>query len=140
MNLKTLSSRREFLKVVSKLGLVGALYSLFKAFLPVTLRSQVKKVKVGKVNEFKPDAGKIIKIDNKPVLLIRLENGEFRAFSGFCTHKNCIVQYRSDMKAIWCACHKGKFDLEGKNIEGPPPRPLDRFKVVIEKDEVYIAM
>ncbi|MCX7761864.1 MAG: Rieske (2Fe-2S) protein [Candidatus Kryptonium sp.] len=133
-------SRRKFLEGIVKLGIIGAFYSFFKIFVPGTLKSQEKPIKIGKVDEFKPDTGKIIRIDKKPVLLLRLENGEFRAFSGFCTHNNCIVQYRSDMKAIWCACHKGKFDLEGKNIEGPPPRPLDRFRVIIEKGEVYIAM
>jgi len=29
---------------------------------------------------------------------------------------------------IWCACHNGRFDLDGRVLSGPPPRPLAAFK------------
>jgi Rieske Fe-S protein len=30
---------------------------------------------------------------------------------------------------VWCACHNGKFALDGRVISGPPPRPLAAFTV-----------
>ena len=65
--------------------------------------------------------------------------GEFRAFSAVCTHLNCTVQYRNDLEHIWCACHNGHFDLFGKNIAGPPPRPLDTFDVVVRGEDVVVS-
>jgi Rieske Fe-S protein len=40
---------------------------------------------------------------------------------------------------IWCACHNGKYDLNGRNISGPPPRPLDPYIVKIKGEEVFIS-
>jgi Rieske Fe-S protein len=40
---------------------------------------------------------------------------------------------------IWCACHNGKYDLNGKNISGPPPRPLTEYNVIEKGKEVYIS-
>jgi Rieske Fe-S protein len=49
------------------------------------------------------------------------------------------VQYRPDFQHIWCACHNGHYDLQGKNIEGPPPRPLETFRVDVAGDDVYVT-
>jgi cytochrome b6-f complex iron-sulfur subunit len=60
-------------------------------------------------------------------------DGGIKAFSAICTHLSCTVQYRADLSIIWCACHNGQFDLEGRNISGPPPRPLTPFAVHVDK-------
>jgi len=39
------------------------------------------------------------------------------------------VQYRAETSQIWCACHNGLYDLSGSVVSGPPPRPLEAFKV-----------
>ena len=43
------------------------------------------------------------------------------------------------MNMLWCPCHDGRFDLTGKNVSGPPPRPLPEFTVVLKGDEVYVT-
>lgn len=98
----------------------------------------VKSVKAGKIVDFTNDTGTIIKFGTKPVLLIRDSKGEFKAFSATCTHLDCTVQYRSDFGMIWCACHNGRYDLNGRNVSGLPPRPLDAFEVVLQGDEVIV--
>lgn len=62
-----------------------------------------------------------------------------KAFSAVCTHLECTVQYRPDMERIWCACHNGIYDLNGRNVAGPPPRPLDVFKVAVQGDDVVVS-
>ncbi len=52
---------------------------------------------------------------------------------------NCIVQYKQDTKQIWCACHNGVYDLNGRNISGPPPKPLENYDVKVVKDEIIIT-
>ena len=46
----------------------------------------------------------------------------YRAFAGTCTHLACTVQYRESQNDIFCACHNGVYDIEGRNVSGPPPR------------------
>jgi Rieske Fe-S protein len=92
-----------------------------------------------KLADVKPNSGQIFKFGNRPAILIRTPAGELRAFSAVCTHLNCTVQYRSDLSHIWCACHNGHFDLNGQNIAGPPPRPLDQYVVNVRGEQIVIS-
>ena len=65
---------------------------------------------------------------------MKTPGGELHAFTAICTHLACTVQYREEKQDIWCACHNGIYDLNGKNVSGPPPRPLDPYKVQVAAD------
>ncbi|MFQ6115298.1 MAG: ubiquinol-cytochrome c reductase iron-sulfur subunit [bacterium] len=108
-------------------------------FPPKQAEAVTTNVIAGKVGELVPNSGKIFKFGNKPGILINTPEGELRAFTAICTHLQCIVQYRSDFKHIWCACHNGHFDLFGKNIAGPPPRPLEQYKVNIVGEDIIVS-
>jgi len=49
------------------------------------------------------------------------------------------VQYDSARRIIWCACHNGQYDLNGKVISGPPPAPLTEYTVHLRDDQVVIS-
>ncbi len=138
------TSRRSFLNYVlsiSGLGLaVSILYPLI-SFLkpPKQNEAEVSSVLACKLSEIEKEGFKIIRFGNKPVILIRTAEDKLVAFSAVCTHLDCTVQYRKDMGTIWCACHNGKYDLTGRNISGPPPRPLDPFVVNLKSEEIYIS-
>lgn len=89
--------------------------------------------------EVQPNTAQIFKFGNRPGLLLRTAGGELRAFSATCTHLGCIVQYRADLGQIWCACHNGHFDLNGTNIAGPPPKPLEAFAVNVRGDQIVVS-
>ena len=72
---------------------------------------------------------KIIRFGAEPVILLKVSDVEYRAFSATCTHLDCIVGYQKDRTRIFCNCHGGVYDLNGRNVSGPPPRPLMAFKV-----------
>jgi len=72
---------------------------------------------------------KIIRFGSEPVILLKLSDTDVRAFSATCTHLACIVEFRKQKHDIYCNCHGGEYDLRGRNIAGPPPRPLTPFKV-----------
>lgn len=72
---------------------------------------------------------KILRFGAEPVILVKAAEDDYRAFSATCTHLDCIVEYESDKKRIWCNCHGGEYDLTGRNVGGPPPRPLTPFVV-----------
>ena len=84
-------------------------------------------------------SGRIFKFGNQPGILVRTPDGELRAFSARCTHLDCTVQYRDDLSRIWCACHNGHFDLQGRNVAGPPPEPLDGFDVNVRAGEIHVS-
>jgi len=44
-----------------------------------------------------------------------------------CTHLACTVNWREEANAYLCPCHDAKFGREGEVLDGPPPRPLDRY-------------
>ncbi|MCB9898577.1 MAG: ubiquinol-cytochrome c reductase iron-sulfur subunit [Planctomycetes bacterium] len=83
--------------------------------------------------ELQPDSGRIFKFGNQPGIALKTPQGEIRAFDARCSHLSCIVQYASEQHRIMCACHMGWYDLTGRNVAGPPPRPLTAFTVNLRK-------
>lgn len=136
--------RRKFINTLLGFSITGWFASVFYPVIsylkpPKKSEELVGAVKAGKTSEFPVNTGKIVRYGRKPVIVIHLENGEFRAMEATCTHLGCIVQYRDDKKQIWCACHNGLYDLSGRNIAGPPPRPLQLMQVRIVEDELIIS-
>jgi menaquinol-cytochrome c reductase iron-sulfur subunit len=67
------------------------------------------------------------------------ENGrEFTAMSNICTHLGCRVRWAEDQSLFLCPCHNGVFSIDGSVVAGPPPRPLDRYQVKVEEDQIYV--
>jgi Rieske Fe-S protein len=106
---------------------------------PSVPEAAVNEANAGKVGDLKPNSGKIVRFGSRPVLLIRASDTEWRAFSAVCTHLNCTVQYQESGRQIWCACHNGLYDLNGRVISGPPPKPLEEYAVHVRGEEVVIA-
>lgn len=138
------TSRRQFLDYLlgtSAIATLGAIvYPIFRFMSPPqVIESTENSVVAAKLSEVPVNSGKIFKFGNKPGILVRTSAGELKALSAVCTHLDCIVQYRSDTKQIWCACHNGQYNLSGKNIGGPPPRPLEEFQVNTRGDDVVVT-
>jgi len=71
-------------------------------------------------------------------ILIRRSPDTLLAYSQKCTHLSCAVIPRVEQGVIRCPCHEGLFDLDtGRNIAGPPRRPLPRVELSIRGDDVY---
>ena len=136
--------KRDFLRYILLGGLAAWAASVLYPILaylkpPKQGEVEVSSVKAGKLSDLAKDSGTIVRFGNRPVILVRLEDGTVRAFSATCTHLDCTVQYRKDMGTIWCACHNGKYDLTGRNVAGPPPRPLTPLRVIEEGGVLYVA-
>jgi len=137
-------NRRKFLNALLGIGGLGGLSLLVYPVLsylkpPKSTKVAVSSVKAGKATEFPSNSSQIIKFGRQPVVLIKTEEGKFVALSATCTHLDCIVQYKKDTKQIWCACHNGTYDLNGRNVSGPPPRPLENYEVNVLNDEIIIT-
>ncbi len=48
-----------------------------------------------------------------------------------CVHLGCLYAWVDSTVRFECPCHGSKYQEDGTYIEGPAPRDLDRFRVVI---------
>lgn len=138
-----LTSRRRFLDYLlgtSAVATLGAIvYPIIRFMAPPQIVEALQNsVVAAKLSELPPNSAKIFKFGSKPGLVVRTAAGELKAFSAVCTHLDCIVQYRTDTKQIWCACHNGQYNLNGENIGGPPPRPLEEYQVNKRGDDIVV--
>jgi Rieske Fe-S protein len=136
-------SRRALLKTFLGGGILASFASAFYPVAryllpPAEANLGADSVVAATASELKPNSAKIFRFGSKPALLVRTAEGEYRAMSATCTHLSCTVQYRKDVQQVWCACHNGMYDLKGKNISGPPPRPLEQYQVHVQGDEIHV--
>jgi Rieske Fe-S protein len=67
------------------------------------------------------------------------DNGrDFVAMSNVCTHLGCRVRWVENQEQFFCPCHNAAFDKQGDVASGPPPRPLDKFEVKVENDQLFV--
>jgi Rieske Fe-S protein len=115
-------------------------YPVFKYMIPPDAPElNINRIEVGTLADFPLGSSKIIRMGRKPVLILRKKDGNFKALEATCTHLDCTVQFKRETEQVWCACHNGFYDVEGRNVSGPPPRPLGRFNVVLKDDKVIIT-
>jgi Rieske Fe-S protein len=74
------------------------------------------------------------------VFVVRKDDKTVQVISNICTHLGCRVTWHPDIEQYVSPCHDGHFDLTGKNISGPPPRPLDEFTTKIENGNLFIQV
>jgi Rieske Fe-S protein len=138
------NGRRRILNWI--LGLSG--WSVFGAILypvarylspPALPESATQSVSAGPERTLLPNSGRVVPFGSRPAIVIRTAAGELRAFSATCTHLDCTVQFRPDLHRIWCACHNGEYDLNGRNVAGPPPRPLEVYDVNVASGELIVS-
>ena len=130
------SGRRDFLNWLlgSSLGtlVLWPLYPVVRFVnTPPVPESTATRVDAGATNDpaFRDTGYKIVRFGEDPLIVLRVDEDDFRAFSATCTHLDCIVEYQKDERRIWCNCHNGMYDLAGQVVSGPPPRPLQAFRV-----------
>jgi cytochrome b6-f complex iron-sulfur subunit len=136
--------RRRFVEVLLGGGIFASILSFVYPVLrylvpPAVSNLGEDEIVACKVGDLKPNSSRIFRFGTRPGLLLMTAAGEYRALSAVCTHLGCTVQYRGDTHQIWCACHNGLYDLNGRNVSGPPPRPLEDFVVHVRGSEVVVS-
>ena len=115
------------------------LYPVARYLVPPRMpEAATRRALAAKKEELQPNSFKTFPFGDLPAILIRRADGSYRAFSAVCTHLGCTVQYKGDEHMIWCACHNGRYDLEGRNVSGPPPKPLEPYLVHEEGDDIIV--
>jgi cytochrome b6-f complex iron-sulfur subunit len=120
--------------------IIAFLYPAIRYVIPPpVVESDDRSVVAAKVGEIKDNTAKVFRFGSEPAILIRTAEGQYRAFAAVCTHLGCTVQYRADLQEIWCPCHNGMYNLQGRNVSGPPPRPLTQYTVHVQGDQIVVA-
>lgn len=134
--------RRGFLKLLASiLGLsaVGAfVYPLFRYLLPVEAALGPKSLTIPKA-QVPVNTTKDLLLGATPIIVLDIPDKGYLAFSKVCTHLGCLVKFDKDRQEFICPCHAGIYDLDGNVVSGPPPKPLRKFAVKVEGDNLVIG-
>ena len=133
-------TRRSFLDLLLRVSVVAWLgsvsYPVLRYLKPLSLAGPSGPVRLTRAEVAKVEVDKfaIIPVGRERLLVFEDPKGELRALDAKCTHEGCTVRYVARDALIWCACHNGRFDLEGRVLAGPPPRPLARHNVLRDSE------
>jgi len=82
----------------------------------------------------------VTRIRGKELLLVRDGQESAHAFEAKCPHEQCDLNYAPDKRKIECPCHAALFDLSGKVLEGPPPRPLETYQAIVDGERILVRL
>lgn len=151
-------SRRDFIKatVTAIGGLIGALIGIPSVayLLSPSLRAEedTDSIPLGALEDYPIGIPTLFEFTRTKVngwertglsfgvYVLRQNEKDVRVFSDICTHLACRVTWHPDQKHYISPCHDGHFDITGKNISGPPPRPLDEFITKIEDGNLFVTL
>jgi cytochrome b6-f complex iron-sulfur subunit len=74
----------------------------------------------------------------RPVYVRRLASGELVAVLASCTHQGCQPEPVGDR--LVCPCHGSEFAFDGSVLEGPAERPLTRYAVSVEGEDIVVRL
>jgi len=135
--------RRKVLKSVAAFVPISAAFAGLAAmgirFVTPIKREIDRKIFTVGLEELPMNATKRFKdLRGRDLMLVRTGEREVKAISTVCTHLGCTVFWQKDRQEFFCPCHNGRFDKNGIVLEGPPPAPLDLYKVEIEGNNVFV--
>ena len=115
------------------------IYIIMNYIIPPKLKEKIFQVlNVGKITDVPENSAKIVKFNKIPIVLVHTSENQLKAFSAVCTHLGCIIEYHEDEKRFHCNCHGSIFDINGKNIGGPAPKPLIPYRVELKENNIMI--
>lgn len=134
-------TRRRFLSLIftaaTATGLAAFFAPLARYAYPVLKGQVFERQKIATTSQISAEGLRFDYMET-PSMVIRLSDGNYGAYSLVCTHLGCIVKWEVKNQDFLCPCHAGKFDENGINISGPPPKPLTKYKLSIEGNDIYV--
>ena len=129
---ESLRSRRR----VVWIAISGFLFTNFLMFLrfffPRTLFEPSSRFRVGYPSDFGLGVDERFKQSHR-IWVVRLPDKMF-VVSARCTHLGCTPNWIESENKFKCPCHGSGYDIEGRNFEGPAPRPMDRAHVELDAE------
>jgi glycine/D-amino acid oxidase-like deaminating enzyme/nitrite reductase/ring-hydroxylating ferredoxin subunit len=77
----------------------------------------------------RPGEGKTVRVRGERLAVYRDPDGAVHALSSVCTHLGCVVRFNQAEKTWDCPCHGSRFAVDGRVLDGPAKRALERREV-----------
>ena len=74
----------------------------------------------------------------RAIWIVRRSDNSVAAYSSNCPHLGCGYRWAAAEQRFACPCHGSSFDINGKVLGGPAPRPLDTLPTRIENDRLLV--
>ncbi len=130
-------SRRRALKRLSAWGILVFLAAQaviwIRALFPRTRLEGPRFLRAGKIPDFQVGAVDQRFLSSHRVWIVRTREGIYALYAR-CTHLGCTPAWVKTVKKFKCPCHGSGFALDGTNLEGPAPTPLERFPVSLDRE------
>ncbi|OHB90339.1 MAG: Rieske (2Fe-2S) protein [Planctomycetes bacterium RIFCSPHIGHO2_02_FULL_40_12] len=117
---------------VISLFIASVLGSTVRFFFPRTLFEPPMMYTIGYLFEYAQGVSERFK-QLRRIWVVR-EMDKLYVIEAKCTHLGCTPNWLAAEGKFKCPCHGSGFTPDGINIEGPAPRPLERFKVTLAED------
>jgi cytochrome b6-f complex iron-sulfur subunit len=75
--------------------------------------------KVGGFDTIETKTGKVV--------VVRMSEISFKAYSAICPHKGGPIYYDEKTQQLYCPSHNSRFDTKGQVVKGPAKAPLKVF-------------
>jgi cytochrome b6-f complex iron-sulfur subunit len=82
----------------------------------------------------------LLKVEGSPVLFVRESEEKIRGVDPTCTHRKCTVEYNKKRNIFLCPCHGSQYDLEGKVLKGPAPKPLKNLDASLQSGRIIFTL
>jgi cytochrome b6-f complex iron-sulfur subunit len=81
-------------------------------------------------------------VGDKKVVVVRdpANKAKVLAVNPTCTHKGCVVKWKSAEGHFECPCHDADFAADGKVLKSPATKPLATYTAKIEGDKVLVKL
>lgn len=138
------TSRRHFLDLLlgtSALAwLVSIAYPVVRYLKPLPQTGATGPTRLTRDESAKLEQNKfvIVPVSGQRVIVLQSPDQQLFALSAKCTHEGCTITYQPGQSALWCPCHDGRFDLNGRVLSGPPPQPLAKYEARRQPDGAII--
>ena len=92
----------------------------------------------GRISNYPTTGVSIEFMPNYEVFLVRLPDGKLIALNALSPYLGCRVRWLPDRQQFQCPAHGSHFDITGAKLTGVSPRPLERFKIYVDGDNVVV--
>ena len=120
-------------------GATGGFFTVMIRFLfPNVLFEPPQTTKIGFPDDYAKNSVDIRFKKSFNIWVVRDEESIF-TLSTVCTHLGCTPNWLQTEAKFKCPCHGSGFKSTGINFEGPAPRPLERYRIVLADDGEIIV-
>jgi cytochrome b6-f complex iron-sulfur subunit len=133
---ETADSNLKLRRTLAWTAIVGFLTTNFLMFLrfffPRTLFEPSSRFRIGFPTDFPLGVDERFKQSHR-IWVVRQPDKIF-VIRAICTHLGCTPNWIEPENKFKCPCHGSGYDMEGRNFEGPAPRPMDRTHVELDAE------